>query len=386
MFKKNICSAVLAGAVLLSGGHAHADFNYAEHHYATYNSTPEDVSDKDAYLANDEEIQRSFPANDYILELQKVAADANGLKIGNYAKAGDYKKIVQPVRLIDLNDSFNAGNYQIVLGTKRLSDNGGYQYGQKQLRRPEMDAGIIWEIGHEMGHGVLNHGTGKHDRITAEEEDADRIAWYTLEKTSDFGWGYAFNINTAFRTDSNNEDYIKRQTNNKLWIHGWNKHNVTYELNVNGRWLNARDLYIGMITAMKPDRTLNSTYNSYAISLSQLGYIYSKEKTIDVSKIEVVDETKYDYLKSKLIYRSSNMPNGYKTIAFFSSPADTIKAIWNKSKYTANDGYGLENMGRDLLDFQQTQDNTNEEWEKALITSIKYIGIDVYNGHNHFDI
>ena len=385
MFKKNIFSAVLAGAVLLSGSYAHADFNYAEHHYATYNGTLEDVSGKDAYLANDEEIQRSFPANSYILELQKVAADANGLKIGNYAKTGDYKKIVQPVRLIDLNDSFNAGNYQIVLGTKRLSANGGYEYGQKQARTPAMDAGIIWEIGHEMGHGVLNHGTGKHDRITAEEEDADRIAWYTLEKTSNFGWGYAFGINTAFRTDCNNEEYIKRQTNNKLWIHGWNKHNVTYELNVNGRWLNARDLYIGIITAMKPDRTLNSTYDDYAIALAQLGYIYSREKTIDVSKIEVVDETKYDYLKSKLIYRSANMPNGYKTIAFFNSPSTTIKAIWNRSKYTS-DGYGLENMGRDLLDFQQTQDNTNEEWEKALIISIKYAGIDIFNGHNHFDI
>ena len=384
MFKKNIFSAVLAGAVLLSGSYAHADFNYAEHHYATFNGTPEDVSGKDAYLNSIPELKNSVPANAYILELQKVAADANGLKIDTYKNNGDYKRVVQPVRIaVGENNSHNFGNYQILLGTKSIYEDAGYEYNSKQPRNPQADAGIIWLIGHEMGHGVLNHCTGANanKRIEEQERDADRIAWYTLEKTSDFGWGYAFNIDIAFRTDCNNEEYIKRQTNNKLWIHGWNKHDTQYELNVNGRYYNVKDFYDGLIESTKPG--ISSAYNSYTLALGQLGYIYSKEKTIDVRKIEVVDETKYTYKKSKLIYRSANMPNGYKTIAFFNAPADVVQAIWNRSKYTSGDGYGLENMGRDLVDLQQTQNN---EWEKALIISIKYIGIDVLNGHNHFDI
>lgn len=380
MFKK-ILPAVLAGTVLLSSGYVHADFDYNEHHYATYNTTPEDVSGKDAYLNSIPVLKNSVPANAYILELQKVAADANGLKIGTYKNNGDYKRVVQPVRIVaGENNSYNFGNYQILLGTKSIYEDSGYEYNSKQSRNPAMDAGIIWLMGHEIGHGVLNHGTGANanKRIESQERDADRIAWYTLEKTSDFGWGYAFNVDIAFRTDRNNEEYIKRQTNNKLWIHGFNKHDTQYELNVNGKWHDAREFYNAIAEFTSKDISIDSAYNSYTLALGQLGYIYSKEKAIDVSKLDIVAENKYTYKKSKLIYRSSNMPNGYKTIAFFNSPAAALKEHWNRS------GYSLEDLYKDLNELQNT--STIEEWEKTLIASIKYAGIDMFNGQSPFDI
>ena len=396
--KSNRCLKAMASLLFSSlvvfgeGSYAYADFDYSEHHYKTYNDMKEDVSDKDSYLAKMSskypELKNSIPADDYILELEKIVAEANGLKIGTYTRAGDYKRVVQPVRLsIGHNNSSNFGNYQIVLGTERLRRDGGYEYGNdKQSRNPYMDAGIIWEIGHEMGHGVLNHGNTKHGRIPAQEEDADRIAWYTLEKTSDFGWGYAFNVKDAYRTDNCNEEYVKKQTNNKLWISGTSPSDVQYKLNINGKWYNARNLYNILIESnYKLKHTTNeSTYKEFTIALGQLGFIYSKEKKIDVSKITIVPETKYTYKKSKLIYRSSNMPNGYKTIVFFNSSANDIAAFWNKGKYTEKEGYSYKDAYNDLDELKSEKENTNASWEKALIIAIKYAGIDIFNGHNYF--
>ena len=386
---KAMASLLFSSLVVFGGGnYAYADFDYSEHHYKTYNNMKEDVSGKEAYLASKPDLKNSVPANDYILELQKIAADANGLEIGIYKNAGDYKRIVQPVRIaVGRNTSTSFGNYQILLGTESLRRNAGYEYGNtKQSRNPYMDAGIILEIGHEIGHCVLNHGTGKHGRITAQEEDADRIAWYTLEKTSDFGWGYAFNDKEAYRTDNCNEEYVKKQTNNKLWISGTSPSDVQYKLNINGKWYNARNLYNILIESnyKLKQSTNESTYKDFTIALGQLGFIYSKEKKIDVSKITIVPETKYTYKKSKLIYRSSNMPNGYKTIVFFNSSANDIAAFWNKGKYTEKEGYSYKDAYNDLDELKSEKENTIASWEKALIIAIKYAGIDIFNGHNYF--
>lgn len=394
---KAMVSLLFSSLVVFGGGsYAYADFDYSEHHYKTYNNTKEDVSGKEAYLASvyskNPELKNSVPANNYILELQKIVADANGLKIGTYTKAGDYKRVVQPVILaIGCNQSSNFGNYQIFLGTESLRDISGYEYGNgKQSRNPYMDAGIIWDIGHEIGHGVLNHGTvrpgGSHGRVTAHEEDADRIAWYTLEKTSDFGWGYAFNVKYAYRTDHCNEEYVKKKTNNKLWISGTSPRDVQYKLNINGKWHNARNLYNILIESnyKLKQSTNESTYKDFTIALGQLGFIYSKEKKIDVAKITIVPENKYTYKKSKLIYRSSNMPNGYKTIAFFNSSANDIAAFWNKGKYTEKEGYSYKDACNDLDELKSKKENTSASWEKALIIAIKYAGIDIFNGHDYF--
>ena len=401
--KSNSCLKAMVSLLFSSlvvfgrGSYAYADFDYSEHHYKTYNNTKEDVSGKEAYLASvyskNPELKNSVPANNYILELQKIVADANGLKIGTYTKAGDYKRVVQPVILaIGRNQSSNLGNYQIFLGTESLRDTSGYEYGNgKQSRNPYMDAGIIWEIGHEIGHGVLNHGTvrpgGSHGRVTAHEEDADRIAWYTLEKTSDFGWGYAFNVKYAYRTDHCNEEYVKKKTNNKLWISGTSPRDVQYKLNINGKWHNARNLYNILIESNYQkfnDVTNNSVYYSYAITLGQLGYIYSKEKKIDVSKITIVPETKYTYKKSKLIYRSPNMPNGYKTIAFFNSPVSEVMKFWNKGQYTEKEGYSYKDAYNDIKELKLEKGDTDAACDKAKIIAIKYAGIDIFNGHDYF--
>ena len=313
-------------------------------------------------------------------------AEANGLKIGTYTRAGDYKRVVQPVRLsIGHNNSSNFGNYQIVLGTERLRRDGGYEYGNdKQSRNPYMDAGIIWEIGHEMGHGVLNHGNTKHGRIPAQEEDADRIAWYTLEKTSDFGWGYAFNVKDAYRTDNCNEEYVKKQTNNKLWISGTSPSDVQYKLNINGKWYNARNLYNLLIESNYQFKFYVGGFETYTTALGQLGYIYSKEKKIDANKIEIVPETRYPYRKSKLIYRSPNMPNGYKTIAFFSSSVNDIAPFWNKGKYTETEGYSYKDAHDDLADLKASRQESPFVLDKAVIIAIKYAGINEFNGINYF--
>ena len=390
--KSNRClkamASLLFGSMVVFGGgnYAYADFDYSEHHYKTYNNMKEDVSGKEAYLASKPDLKNSVPANDYILELQKIAADANGLEIGTYKNAGDYKRIVQPVRIaIGYNDSTNFGNYQILLGTGSLRRNSGYEYGNtKQSRNPYMDAGIILEIGHEIGHGVLNHGTGKHGRITAQEEDADRIAWYTLEKTSDFGWGYAFNNNDAYRTDNCNEEYVKKQTNNKLWISGTSPSDVQYKLNINGKWYNARNLYNVLIEANYQFKFYVGGFETYTTALGQLGYIYSKEKRIDANKIEIVPETRYPYRKSKLIYRSPNMPNGYKTIAFFSSSVNDIAPFWNKGKYTETEGYSYKDAQDDLAELKSSGKESPFVLDKAVIIAIKYAGINEFNGINYF--
>lgn len=288
---------------------------------------------------------------------------------------------------IGYDNATNLGNYQIVLGTEDLRKTSSYEYGNnKQSRNPNMDAGIIWVMGHEIGHGVLNHGTGSHGRITVQEEDADRIAWYTLEKTSDFGWGYAFNVKDAYRTDHCNEEYVKKKTNNKLWISGTSPSDVQYKLNINGKWHNARNLYNILIESnyKLKQSTNESTYKDFTIALGQLGFIYSKEKKIDVAKITIVPENKYTYKKSKLIYRSSNMPNGYKTIAFFNSSANDIAAFWNKGKYTEKEGYSYKDACNDLDELKSKKESTSASWEKALIIAIKYAGIDIFNGHDYF--
>ena len=394
--KSNRCLKAMASLLFSSlvvfgeGSYAYADFDYSEHHYKTYNDMKEDVSDKDSYLAKMSskypELKNSIPADDYILELEKIVAEANGLKIGTYTRAGDYKRVVQPVRLsIGHNNSSNFGNYQIVLGTERLRRDGGYEYGNdKQSRNPYMDAGIIWEIGHEMGHGVLNHGNTKHGRIPAQEEDADRIAWYTLEKTSDFGWGYAFNVKDAYRTDNCNEEYVKKQTNNKLWISGTSPSDVQYKLNINGKWYNARNLYNLLIESNYQFKFYVGGFETYTTALGQLGYIYSKEKKIDANKIEIVPETRYPYRKSKLIYRSPNMPNGYKTIAFFSSSVNDIAPFWNKGKYTETEGYSYKDAHDDLADLKASRQESPFVLDKAVIIAIKYAGINEFNGINYF--
>ena len=390
--KNNRClkamASLLFGSMVVFGGgnYAYADFDYSEHHYKTYNNMKEDVSGKEAYLASKPDLKNSVPANDYILELQKIAADANGLEIGIYKNAGDYKRIVQPVRIaVGRNTSTSFGNYQILLGTESLRRNAGYEYGNtKQSRNPYMDAGIILEIGHEIGHCVLNHGTGKHGRITAQEEDADRIAWYTLEKTSDFGWGYAFNDKEAYRTDNCNEEYVKKQTNNKLWISGTSPSDVQYKLNINGTWYNARDFYRVLIDANYQFKFYVGGFETYTTALGQLGYIYSKEKKIDANKIEIVPETRYPYRKSKLIYRSPNMPNGYKTIAFFSSSVNDIAPFWNKGKYTETEGYSYKDAYDDLADLKASGKESPFAVDKAVIIAIKYAGIDIFNEHNYF--
>lgn len=391
---KAMVSLLFSSLVVFGGGsYAYADFDYSEHHYKTYNSMKDTrMSEKDEYLANiyskRSEMSNRVPANDYILELEQIAVKANGLKIGTYTKAEDYKKIVQPMIIaIGYDNANNLGNYQIVLGTEDLRKTSGYEYGNnKQSRNPNMDAGIIWVMGHEIGHGVLNHGTGSHGRITAQEEDADRIAWYTLEKTSDFGWGYAFNVKDAYRTDHCNEEYVKKKTNNKLWISGTSPSDVQYKLNINGKWHNARNLYNILIESnyKLKQSTNESTYKDFTIALGQLGFIYSKEKKIDVAKITIVPENKYTYKKSKLIYRSSNMPNGYKTIAFFNSSANDIAAFWNKGKYTEKEGYSYKDACNDLDELKSKKENTSASWEKALIIAIKYAGIDIFNGHDYF--
>lgn len=383
--KKIMAMMATVGSMLICNSYAYADFDYAEHNYKTYNNTKEDISGKDAYLSKQPEFANSIPANDYILELEEITAKANGLKIGNYAKAGDYKRIVQPARIkIDDESSYNFGNYQIILGSRGLREHSGYEYGKRQNRTPQMDAGIIWEIGHEIGHGVLNHGTGKvQQRIEAQEKDADRIAWYTLEKTSDYGWGYAFTVDLAFRTDNCNENYIKKQTDNKLWISGSNPSNVQYMLNLNGKWQDARDLYDILISNNYQFKHTTSIYDDYAVALGQLGYIYSKEKKIDVNKLAIVPETKYPYLKSKLIYESSNMPNGYKTIVHFCSDADTASAAWNKGSYTSNHGYHPNDALQNIEELKAMKESTLAA-DTAAIIAVKYAGINIFNGFNYF--
>lgn len=394
---KAMVSLLFGSMVVFGGGnYAYADFDYSEHHYKTYKTVKENLSNKDKYvseqLSKDPVFRRlqTAPANQYILELQKIAAEANGLKIGRYTKVGDYKRIVQPVIMsVGNNSSYNLGSYQIVLGTVSLRNISGYEYGNlQQNRNPYMDAGIIWEIGHEIGHGVLNHGNGiintKDERILAQEEDADRIAWYTLEKTSDFGWGYAFNVNMAHRTDNCNEEYVKKQTNNKLWISGTSPSDVQYKLNINGKWYNARNLYNVLIESNYQFKFYVGGFKTYTTALGQLGYIYSKEKKIDTNKIEIVPETRYPYRKSKLIYRSPNMPNGYKTIAFLSSSVDDIAPFWNKGKYTETEGYSHKDAYEDLADLKASGKESPFVLDKAVIIAIKYAGINEFNGINYF--
>ena len=125
-------------------------------------------------------------------------------------------------------------------------------------------------------------------------------------------------------------------------------------------------------------------FETYTTALGQLGYIYSKEKKIDANKIEIVPETRYPYRKSKLIYRSPNMPNGYKTIAFFSSSVNDIAPFWNKGKYTETEGYSYKDAHDDLADLKASRQESPFVLDKAVIIAIKYAGINEFNGINYF--
>ena len=78
------------------------------------------------------------------------------------------------------------------------------------------------------------------------------------------------------------------------------------------------------------------------------------------------------------------MPNGYKTIAFFSSSVNDIAPFWNKGKYTETEGYSYKDAYDDLADLKASGKESPFAVDKAVIIAIKYAGIDIFNEHNYF--
>ena len=133
-----------------------------------------------------------------------------------------------------------------------------------------------------------------------------------------------------------------------------------------------------------PATDYGKTYDGYAIALGQLGYIYSKEQKIDVSKLAIVPETRYPYFTSKLVYKSANMPNGYKTIAFFHSDVDKTTSFGNGNPYDSKEGYSSKTVYNDILKMKSTSYYSLLQEDMAEIIAIKYAGIDLFNGINYF--
>ena len=78
------------------------------------------------------------------------------------------------------------------------------------------------------------------------------------------------------------------------------------------------------------------------------------------------------------------MPNGYKTIAFFSSSVNDIAPFWNKGKYTETEGYSYKDAHDDLADLKASRQESPFVLDKAVIIAIKYAGINEFNGINYF--
>ena len=78
------------------------------------------------------------------------------------------------------------------------------------------------------------------------------------------------------------------------------------------------------------------------------------------------------------------MPNGYKTIAFFSSSVQEVAAFWNKGKYTEKEGYSYKDAHDDLAELKASGKESPLALDKAVMIAIKYAGINEFNGINYF--
>ena len=325
-----------------------AEYNYSEYPYASisgkYNYRLTDYLKGDISKITKERIANIpvFQATNRILQIQKKIAQVNGLVVEKRQGGLDFKQKVSPAVLVKGygNASMNELG-DLWLGVEHLKNNGYdiYAYNDNNLIA---ESELFATIAHETGHSVLNHSLrlkGDWDRNDIEEADADLFAVRTAEKLSEYSWHTGLLSRTGHIDDIYPivSDYIKNNSKGKLIVNPSNQdvHSVSklFKLNVNGKYILSSDFGSAFVNKLGYYYSTKH-HQMFDFALGQLGYIYGKDGKLDVKNFRLEQNTDNEYGKTRLVYRSSNMPNGYKNVAYFQTDLNTMKNNIQNAEHT----------------------------------------------------
>lgn len=270
------------------------------------------------------------PAPEEILKAQQVVAELNGLTVGEYKHRDDYKRLVQPIMLLDgLDNACTISMGRILFGTELLTKDvhsplKDYQFGKSIIA----DGNLVADIAHETGHSVLGNiyfspewDYKKRERFNdLRELDADIYALKTLEKSPYYGWYNA--IETALISKQYVNEYlqtprwellirhIESETDGKLKIIMEESRPQNFFVTWEGR--NIKDFSTD--TSLLEGKLNGMDEKQITFALCQLGYVYSVAGEVNMDNIIWESEDK-EYYGTKLVYRDKSLPQGRKVLA-----------------------------------------------------------------------
>lgn len=341
--KKNImlgCMTALM-VVCVNSSSVFAEYNYSEYPYDSisgkYSARLTDYckGDLSKYTKNKIANRHVLQATNRILQIQKKIAQANGLVVEKRQGGFDFKQKVTPAVLVEgYNNACMTVAGDMLLGIEHLKKDGYdvYTYNNNNFIA---ESELFATIAHETGHSVLNHALNptneQEDRTPLEEGDADLFAVRTAEKLSEYGWHTGLLARTEDNCESMHNvvtDYIKNNSKGKLIVNPYdqNIHSVSklFKLNVNGKYISSSDFGTAFVNKLGYYYS-QKHHQMFDFALGQLGYIYGKDGKLDVKNLRLEANTENEYGKTRLVYRSPNMPNGYKNVAYFQTDLNTMK-------------------------------------------------------------
>ncbi len=348
--KKNIMLGCLTAlmAVCVNSNSVSAEYNYNEYPYASisgkYSARLTDYckGDLSKYTKDSIGNKKVLQATNRILQIQKKIAQANGLVVEKRQGGFDFKQKVTPAILVEgYNNACMTVAGDMLLGIEHLKKDGYdvYTYNNNNFIA---ESELFATIAHETGHSVLNHPLkpkGEWDRSHIEESDADLFAVRTAEKLSEYGWytGLLCRADDYESVYTVVSDYIKNNSKGKLIVNPSNQdvHSVSklFKLNVNGKYILSSDFGSAFVNKLGYYYSPKH-HQMFDFALGQLGYIYGKDGKLDVKNFRLEQNTDNEYGKTRLVYRSPNMPNGYKNVAYFQTDLNTMKNNIQNAEHT----------------------------------------------------
>ncbi len=351
----SIFTAFVAFGFLMPN-YSYAKYNYAEHKndFITLNDKEHnsvgDISSIEAYRNFEEqELNKWASKGHYILDntpieilnLQKKVADVNGLVVTSKRFLKEYDEYVNPIKMLSNYNNANCiGEGRIFLGTKYIENNGFNK------NNNFIGDGVVAEtIAHETGHSVLNHGNF-HNKPTDEkklnelrdnqEYDADKFALFTLEKIPEFGWGHSFIISHYLSDVLRREkiaEYMEKESKGFLrmgYCHIGEGDAVSFQFS-DGIWGFQEFLDIDVKKRGWDLSKDNQFREKVEFAIAQLGFIYSRVNKIEGNHVsfERTDANDSRYGKTRLVYRDSRLPSGYKVIGYFGMDYDSLMKTVN---------------------------------------------------------
>lgn len=325
-----------------------AEYNYSEYPYASisgkYSTRLTDYckGDLSKYTKDSIGNRKVLQATNRILQIQKKIAQANGLVVEKRQGGFDFKQKVTPAILVEgYNTASMTPSGDLLLGIEHLKKHeyDVYSYNNSNFIA---ESYLFATIAHETGHSVLNHPlnpTREQGRKALEEGDADLFAVRTTEKLSEYGWytGLLCRADDYESTYTVVADYIKNNSKGKLIVNPYdqNIHSASklFKLNVNGKYISSSDFGTAFVNKLGYYYS-QKHHQMFEFALGQLGHIYGKDGKLDVKNFRLEQNTDNEYGKTRLVYRSPNMPNGYKNVAYFQTDLNTMKNSLQNIEYT----------------------------------------------------